>query len=109
MKEVLLALLFLLAGCAGTAAVLNRDPLRQAMTSGYFALALAALFLALDAPDVAIAEIAVGVILLPALVILTLAKAKEFRWHRGEVAAERDEEAIERDTAPRQGAEGGGS
>ena len=46
---------------AGTATVLIRKPLRQAVASGVLGLSLAVLFLAFGAPDVALSQIVVGV------------------------------------------------
>jgi energy-converting hydrogenase B subunit D len=69
---------------AGTATVLTRDPLRQAVTSGVLGLSLAVLFLAFGAPDVALSQIVVAGVAVPVMVLLTLAKVRTD-------AAERDE------------------
>jgi energy-converting hydrogenase B subunit D len=61
----------------GTLVVVTRDPLRQAAVTGIFGLALAALFLAVQAPDVALSQIAIGAIVVPVLVLLALAKIRE--------------------------------
>jgi energy-converting hydrogenase B subunit D len=61
---------------AGTAVVLTRDPLRQAVTAGTFGLALAMLFLAFGAPDVALSQIVVAGVAVPVMVLLTLAKIR---------------------------------
>jgi energy-converting hydrogenase B subunit D len=61
----------------GTAVVLTRDPLRQAAVAGIFGLSLAALFLAVQAPDVALSMIVVGGIVVPVLVLLAMAKIRE--------------------------------
>lgn len=61
----------------GTLVVATRDPLRQAAVSGIFGLALAALFLSLQAPDVAFSQIVVGAIVVPVLVLLAMAKIRE--------------------------------
>ena len=61
----------------GTAVVLTRDPLRQAAVTGIFGLALAALFLAVQAPDVALSMIVVGGIVVPVLVLLAMARIRE--------------------------------
>jgi uncharacterized MnhB-related membrane protein len=67
------ALLVAVAG-GGTAVVLMRDPLRQAIVAGVFGLLLAILFFAFQAPDVALSQIVVASVTLPALILLTLAK-----------------------------------
>jgi energy-converting hydrogenase B subunit D len=59
---------------AATAAVAVRDPLRQAIASGFMGLVLAAFFIAYGAPDVALSQIVVGSIAVPAMILLALAK-----------------------------------
>jgi energy-converting hydrogenase B subunit D len=59
---------------AGTAVVLTYDPRRQAVTAGALGLALALLFFSFQAPDVALSEMAVGSVVVPALVLLSLAR-----------------------------------
>ena len=59
---------------AGTATVLTRDPLRQAVSSGVLGLALAVLFLAFGAPDVALSQIGVATVAVPVMGLLTLAR-----------------------------------
>ena len=66
-----------LTALTGTGVALTRDPLRQAVAGGFFALALAALLVVLQAPDVALSEIAVGAIAIPVMVVLALAKIRE--------------------------------
>jgi uncharacterized MnhB-related membrane protein len=61
---------------AGTATVLTREPLRQAVVSGALGLALAVMFLAFGAPDVALSQIVVAGVALPVMVLLTLAKIR---------------------------------
>jgi energy-converting hydrogenase B subunit D len=61
---------------AGTATVLTRDPLRQAVSSGLLGLSLAVLFLAFGAPDVALSQIVVAGVAVPVMVLLVLAKIR---------------------------------
>ncbi len=65
-----------LAGVAagGTATVLVRDVVRQALTSGVFGLQLAFLFFSFQAPDVALSQIVVATVAVPLMVLLALAK-----------------------------------
>lgn len=70
---VLLPLLFLLTAAAGTGVVLSRDPRRQVLALSVNGIVLALLFMALQAPDVAFAEIAVGAAATPLLFLVTLA------------------------------------
>jgi uncharacterized MnhB-related membrane protein len=61
---------------AGTATVLTRDPLRQALSSGVLGVTLAVMFLAFGAPDVALSQIVVAGIAVPVMVLLALAKIR---------------------------------
>jgi energy-converting hydrogenase B subunit D len=61
---------------AGTATVLTRDPLRQAVSSGMLGLTLAVLFMAFGAPDVALSQIVVAGVAVPVMVLLALAKIR---------------------------------
>jgi uncharacterized MnhB-related membrane protein len=61
----------------GTLVVATRDPLRQAAVAGIFGLALSALFLSVQAPDVALSQITIGAIVVPVLVLLAMAKIRE--------------------------------
>jgi energy-converting hydrogenase B subunit D len=61
----------------GTLVVVTRDPLRQAAVAGIFGLALSALFFSVQAPDVALSQIAIGAIVVPVLVLLAMAKIRE--------------------------------
>jgi uncharacterized MnhB-related membrane protein len=74
---VLQAVCLLVVGAVGTLVVLTRDPLRQAAVAGIFGLALAALFLSVQAPDVALSQITIGAIVVPLLVLLAMAKIRE--------------------------------
>ena len=67
----------LLVAATGTGVALTRDPLRQAAASGVFGLALAALLVLLQAPDVALSQIGVGGIAMPVMILLALAKIRE--------------------------------
>jgi energy-converting hydrogenase B subunit D len=58
----------------GTAVVLAREPARQALVASVYGLALAVLFLAFQAPDVALSQIVVGAVGLPAMIIFALRK-----------------------------------
>jgi uncharacterized MnhB-related membrane protein len=68
----------LLALVAGGAllVVVTRDPRRQVVILSMYGVVLAVLFLGLQAPDVTLSELAVGSVILPLLILLTLAKIK---------------------------------
>ena len=74
---VLQATALLVVALLGTGVVLTRDPLKQAAVSGVFGLALAVLFAALQAPDVALSQIGVGAIAVPVMILLALSKIRE--------------------------------
>ena len=76
---VLQGTLLVLVAVGGTAVVLVRDPLRQAIVASVFGLLLALLFFAFQAPDVALSQIVVGSVALPSMNILTLAKLAQLR------------------------------
>ncbi|MFF0476429.1 Na(+)/H(+) antiporter subunit B [Streptomyces sp. NPDC004284] len=59
---------------AATVAVLTRDPARQAVVLSVLGLGLAILFAVLQAPDVALSQLAVGTALTPLLILLTVRK-----------------------------------
>jgi energy-converting hydrogenase B subunit D len=73
---VLLAAVLLLVAAAGTAVVLVRDPLNQAIMASFFGLLLGLAFLVLQAPDVALSQITVGAVALPLMILLALAKVR---------------------------------
>ncbi len=70
---LLLALLLLLVAASGTGVALSREPRRQVLAMSANGLALALLFMALQAPDVAFAELAVGTAAVPLLFLVVLA------------------------------------
>lgn len=76
MTDTLIVLALALVVVAATAAALVRDPARQALALSVLGLALALLFLVLQAPDVAMSQLAVGSALTPLLLLLTVRKAR---------------------------------
>jgi uncharacterized MnhB-related membrane protein len=71
--SLLITLLFLLTAVSGTGVALTRTPRRQVMAIAANGLVLALLFMALQAPDVTFAELAVGTAALPLLFLVVLA------------------------------------
>jgi energy-converting hydrogenase B subunit D len=69
---VVVVLAFALVAAAGTAVVLSRDAQRQAITLSTLGLTLTVLFLVLQAPDVALSQLAIGAAVVPLMVMLTL-------------------------------------
>jgi energy-converting hydrogenase B subunit D len=78
------AVLLILVGATGSLVALARDPLRQALLSGIFGVALALLFFAMQAPDVALSQIAVGGVAIPAMVLMALAEVRAREEDRDE-------------------------
>lgn len=72
--DVLIAVLLVATAGTGTAVALTREPTRQALVLSAYGLVLGVLMVALQAPDVALAQIAVGTAIVPLLVVLTVAK-----------------------------------
>jgi len=65
-----------LVGVTALFVVLTQDVLRQAIVYGIYGLTLVALFVVLQAPDVALSEIVVSTIAFPLVILATLAKVK---------------------------------
>jgi energy-converting hydrogenase B subunit D len=71
---VVQAVLLVAVALGGTGVVLAREPARQALVTSVYGIALAVLFLAFQAPDVALSQIVVGAVALPAMIIFALRK-----------------------------------
>lgn len=74
MTAWILGCLLVLTGAAATVVVLTREPGRQAIVLSAYGLVLGVLMLALQAPDVAMSQLAVGAAIVPLLVVLAIAK-----------------------------------
>lgn len=70
--NVLLVTALTLVALAGTAVVATHLPERQAVTMSFFGLTLTVLFLALQAPDVALSQLGVGAAIVPLMVMLAI-------------------------------------
>lgn len=86
--DVLVGLLLLATGATATAVALTREPNRQALVLSAYGLVLGVLMAALQAPDVALAQVGVGTAIVPLLVVLTVAKVDR--------ELERDDEEADR-------------
>jgi uncharacterized MnhB-related membrane protein len=62
---------------SGTATALVREPVRQIVVAGFFGLALGILFMAFEAPDVALSELVVSSVAIPVMILLTLSKLRD--------------------------------
>jgi energy-converting hydrogenase B subunit D len=74
MTTLLIAVALVFVAVCGTAVTLTSDPRRQAVSLSVFGLLLALLFFVLQAPDVALSQIAVGTALVPLMVMLAVRK-----------------------------------
>jgi energy-converting hydrogenase B subunit D len=81
---VLQAIALVLVAGMGTAVVIVREPERQVPLTSVFGLALAVLFFLFQAPDVALSQIVVGAVALPAMILLALEKVRRNRAEREE-------------------------
>jgi energy-converting hydrogenase B subunit D len=62
--------------------VLTRDPLKQCVAVSFYGLLLGVLFFVFQAPDVALSQIAVGAVILPAIVLLALVRMRHANARR---------------------------
>jgi energy-converting hydrogenase B subunit D len=78
-NDVFQAIAVVSMGIVGTAVVLARDPLRQALILGIYGMTMIVTFFALQAPDVALSAIVITTVGLPPMVLLALRKLHEYR------------------------------
>jgi energy-converting hydrogenase B subunit D len=76
LMDALQATILVLVAAGATAVTLIREPVRQVIALSAYGVLLAVLFLAFQAPDVTLSELAVGAVVLPVLLLLTLAKVR---------------------------------
>lgn len=79
MNAVVVGAALTLVLVAGTAVVTTNVPERQALTLSVLGLSLTILFLALEAPDVALAQLGVGTVVVPLMVMLAIRKVRSTR------------------------------
>ena len=77
MMDVLQVTLLVLVAGGATAVVLIRARVRQVLMLSVYGVLLAVLFLAFQAPDVTLSELVIGAVLLPIVILLTLAKVSK--------------------------------
>jgi energy-converting hydrogenase B subunit D len=75
--EALQVTLLVLVAAGATAVVLIRRPVHQVIALSIYGMLLAVLFLAFQAPDVTLSELTVGAVVLPLIILLTLAKVRK--------------------------------
>jgi energy-converting hydrogenase B subunit D len=77
MMEALQITLLVLVAAGATAVVLIRAGVRQVLMLSIYGVLLAVLFLAFQAPDVTLSELVVGAVVLPVILLLTLARVRK--------------------------------
>jgi uncharacterized MnhB-related membrane protein len=92
-RDVLLVLIAI----AGGAMALAGPPKRQLMIFGVFGGLLTLFFFALQAPDVALAQLAVGAVAYPLMVLLALARAEGVQELPTRVPSHSEEQEEEED------------
>ncbi len=78
MNDALVALTLCFVAAGGTAVVATREPARQAVAMSFAGLLLVIAFVELQAPDVALSELVVGTIAVPAMTLLALARTAAY-------------------------------
>jgi energy-converting hydrogenase B subunit D len=74
--DALQGTLLVLVAAGATAVVLVRRPVHQVIALSIYGMLLGVLFLAFQAPDVTLSELSVGAVVLPLIILLTLAKVR---------------------------------
>ncbi len=77
MMDVLQITVLVLVAAGATAVVLIRERVRQVVALSVYGVLLAVLFLVFQAPDVTLSELTVGAVVLPVILLLTLAKVRK--------------------------------
>jgi uncharacterized MnhB-related membrane protein len=77
LMDALQITLLTLVAAGATVVVLIRERVRQVLTLSVYGVLLAVLFLAFQAPDVTLSELTVGAVVLPIILLLTLAKIRK--------------------------------
>ncbi|MFI0447089.1 Na(+)/H(+) antiporter subunit B [Actinomadura sp. 6N118] len=81
MTDPLIAVVLGLVVLMAMGVVLTREPVRQAIVLAVYGLTLGVFFVVVQAPDVAMSQLAVGTVVLPLIVVLAIHAS---RRHRGD-------------------------
>lgn len=74
--RLLFLIMLLFVGIAAPGVVLTREPLKQCIAVSFYGLLFAILFFVFQAPDVALSQITIGAVILPAIILLALVKMR---------------------------------
>jgi len=73
---ILIVALLLMLATVATLVVFTRDPFCQTIGMSFYGLCLTVFFFLLQAPDVALAQLGIGTVALPLVVLLTMSKLR---------------------------------
>ncbi|MFH8484076.1 hydrogenase subunit MbhD domain-containing protein [Streptomyces longisporoflavus] len=90
-SDPIISLCLVLVAASVTVAVAVREPAGQALVLAVLGLALAALFTVLQTPDAVLSQLAVGSVVTPLMILLSVRKAR-----RREHPADGDGDRVER-------------
>ena len=76
MNDIVIIVALTLVAAGATAVVMTNAPERQAVTLGVYGALLSLLFFTLQAPDVALSQLAVGTAFVPLMVMLAIRKIR---------------------------------
>ena len=77
MTQTLQAVILVLVAAGAVAVVRTRDRVRQVLVLSAYGVLLAVLFFTFQAPDVTLSELTVGSVVLPAILLLAIAKVRK--------------------------------
>ncbi|MDQ4492274.1 DUF4040 domain-containing protein [Sinomonas sp. ASV486] len=90
LTDVLIAVSLTLVLAGAAIVVFVRRPARQAVALSAYGVLLTVLFLVLQAPDVALSQVAVGSAVVPLIVVLAIRKVESIRANAESRDAERE-------------------
>jgi energy-converting hydrogenase B subunit D len=73
---VVLLVALVIVGLAGLGVVGSREPAHQVIALSFLGLSLAVLFVVLEAPEVALSQLAVGAVLVPLMYLAAIARTQ---------------------------------
>jgi uncharacterized MnhB-related membrane protein len=91
LPDVLIAVSLTLVLAGAVAVVLTRRPSRQAVVLSAYGLVLGVMFMVLQAPDVALSQVAIGTAVVPLIVVLAIRKVQSVQGDRAEARRAEDE------------------
>ena len=90
LTTILVAAVLTLVLVGAVAVVFTRNPAKQAVLLSVYGILLALLFVTLQAPDVALSQVAIGTAVVPLIVVLSIRKVGSVTEESGRARAKRD-------------------